>query len=108
MAQRSYYSQTRYAAKIRKEHDIHHKRWHEQVTERREVVLHRLDMGGGSPHSCSSAEMSVAGGGGSIKSNASRSLMPMAFMVSTVMPRLMRWISGTDSGSISDLNATCV
>jgi hypothetical protein len=52
--------------------------------------------------------MSVAGGGGSMKSKASRSLMPIAFMVSTVMPRLMRWISGTDSGSISDLNATSV
>ena len=36
-----------------------------------------------------------------MKSKASKSLIPMAFSVRVVMPRLVRWISGTDVGSIS-------
>ena len=34
--------------------------------------------------------------------------MPMALSMSTVMPRLVRWISGTLLGSISFLNALSV
>ena len=34
--------------------------------------------------------------------------MPMAFMVSTVMARLERWISGMEVGSISFLYAASV
>lgn len=43
-----------------------------------------------------------------MKSKPSMSLMPMAFSMSVVMPRLVRWISGTDSGSISFLKACSV
>jgi hypothetical protein len=47
------------------------------------------------------AEMRVCGGGGSMKSKLSKSLMPMALSVRVVVPRLVRWISGTDVDSIS-------
>ena len=43
-----------------------------------------------------------------MKSKWMRSLMPMAFSCSTTLARLVRWISGTDMGSISDLYACSV
>ena len=43
-----------------------------------------------------------------MKSKCSRSLTPIAFMLSTVLPRLVRWISGTLHGSISFLYAGSV
>mmetsp|Transcript_10773 Transcript_10773/g.44578 ORF Transcript_10773/g.44578 Transcript_10773/m.44578 type:complete len:205 (-) Transcript_10773:1826-2440(-) len=46
-------------------------------------------------YSVSSAVMSVAGGGGSMKSKPIRSLMPSDLSMSTTLPRLVRWISGT-------------
>lgn len=53
--------------------------------------------------SCSMAEISVCIGGASMKSKAKRSLMPMAFKLSTVDARLVRWISGTFVANISSL-----
>ena len=41
-------------------------------------------------YSCSKAVTSVAGGGGSIKSKLIKSLIPIAFIVNTVMLRLVR------------------
>ena len=43
-----------------------------------------------------------------MKSKPSMSLMPIAFIVSTVIDRLVLWISGTLSGIISCLNAASV
>eukprot|EP00982_Pelagococcus_subviridis_P004021 29026-Pelagococcus_subviridis.AAC.7 len=59
-------------------------------------------------YSCSSALTSVCGGGGSMKSKFRRSLIPIAFIVSVVVPRFERWISGTDVPSISFLYADSV
>ena len=56
-----------------------------------------------SAKSDSIAATSVCTGGASMKSKWSRSLTPIAFICSTVLPRLVRWISGTDVGSISFL-----
>ena len=61
-----------------------------------------------SAKSDSIAEMSVGTGGASMKSKCSRSLTPIAFIESTVFPRLVRWISGTEVGSISFLYAASV
>jgi hypothetical protein len=54
------------------------------------------------------APTSVATGGGSMKSNLSRSWMPMALSCNTTFPRLVRWISGIEVGSISVLRAASV
>lgn len=40
-------------------------------------------------------------GGGSMKSKLMRSLIPSDLSSSTTLPRLVRWISGTDVSSIS-------
>ena len=61
-----------------------------------------------SAYSPSSADTNVWTGGASIKSKCSRSLTPIAFMLSTVFPKLVRWISGTLVGSISFLYAASV
>ena len=47
-------------------------------------------------------------GGGSIKSNDSRSLIPMAFNDKTVLAKFVRCISGTLVGNISSLYALSV
>ena len=54
-----------------------------------------------SAKSDSIAATRVCTGGASIKSKCIKSLTPIAFMDRTVFPRLVRWISGTDVGSIS-------
>ena len=50
----------------------------------------------------------VAMGGGSIKSKPSRSLIPIALSCSSVVDRLVRWISGTAVSSISSRHARSV
>ena len=50
----------------------------------------------------------VATGGGSMKSNPSRSLIPMALSCSTTAPRFVRCSSGTEVLIISALYATSV
>ena len=58
--------------------------------------------------SCSMADTIVSVVGGSMKSKERRSLMPMAFSESTVLARLVRWISGTAVESISSRYALSV
>ena len=59
-------------------------------------------------YNCSNDVTSVAAGGESMKSKFSKSFIPIAFIVNTVMLKFVRWISGTEVGSISFLNALSV
>ncbi|KAL6289277.1 hypothetical protein ACE6H2_006787 [Prunus campanulata] len=52
-------------------------------------------------YNCSMVEMSARGEGGSIKSKDKRSFIPIAFIVSVVVPRFILWIYGIEVGDIS-------
>jgi hypothetical protein len=54
------------------------------------------------------AAINVCTGGGSIKSKFIKSFIPIAFRIRTVVDKFVRYISGTEVGSISLLNASSV